>query len=174
MKTPQISRTTAASHGAPHVRSEGWARMPRWGAAGLAALALVAAPAHATLGENLPSVESDRIQVRASVRQVSHAAYTVHELATGMNGVVREYVAPNGQVFAVSWHGPSMPNLKQILGVHYDTLAAAPPRAPGSRAHVSLNIGTLVFESSGHMRSFHGRAFLTDALPSGVTSNDIQ
>lgn len=144
------------------------------GAAALTTLALVGAPAHATLGENLPSVESDRIQVRASVRQVSHAAYTVHELATGMNGLVREYVAPNGQVFAVSWHGPAKPNLQQILGTHYNTLAAAPPRAPGSRAHVSLNIGSLVFESSGHMRSFHGRAFLTDALPSGVTSNDIQ
>jgi hypothetical protein len=140
----------------------------------LTALALAAAPAQATLGQDIRSVETDRMQVRASSRQVSHPAFTVHELSTGMNGVVREYVAPNGQVFAVTWHGPAMPNLQQVLGTHYDTLAAAPRRAPGARSHVNLNIGRLVFESNGHMRSFHGRAYLTDALPTGVTSNDIQ
>jgi hypothetical protein len=147
---------------------------PYLAAALLAAAASASAPAYATLGQAAASVETDRMQVRASVRQVSHAAFTVHELTTEMNGLVREYVAPNGQVFAVTWHGPTMPNLQQVLGSHFDTLATAPHRQPGARAHVALNTGRLVFESTGHVRSFHGRAYLTDAIPAGVNTNDIQ
>ena len=147
---------------------------PYLAAAVLAAAAGASAPAYATLGEAVASVETDRMQVRASVQQVSHGAFTVHELTTEMNGLVREYVAANGQVFAVTWHGPTMPNLQQVLGSHFDTLATAPHRQPGARAHMSLNTGRLVFESTGHVRSFHGRAYLTDAIPAGVNTNDIQ
>ena len=138
------------------------------------ALALVAAePARAVLGQSAASIEADRVQVRATVRQVSHAAFTVHELATGPSGIVREYVSPAGQVFAVTWHGPTMPNLQQIMGAHFNTLAAAPRRA-GSRSHLAVQSNNLVFESSGHVRAFHGRAYLADAIPAGVTLNDIQ
>ncbi len=138
------------------------------------ALALIAAePAHAALGQSAASIETDRMQVRASVRQVSHSAFTVHELTTGTSGIVREYVSPAGQVFAVTWHGPTMPNLQQIMGVHFNTLAAA-PRRTGARSHLALQSNNLVFESSGHVRAFHGRAYLADAIPAGVSTNDIQ
>lgn len=145
---------------------------PASGAALILAL-LASAPAHAALGENVASVESDRIQVRASVRQTSHAAFTVHELTTGMNGIVREYVSPSGRVFAVTWHGPTMPNLQQIMGTHFQTLAGAPHRV-GARSHMAMQSNNLVFESSGHVRAFHGRAYLANAIPAGVTTNDIQ
>ena len=175
MKPSQNAFAIAARRSRRHVASA--PRAPaRWQAAAalLLILAFTAAPARATLGQGIDSVETDRVHAGASVRQVGHAAFTVHELTTATNGLVREYVAPNGQVFAVTWHGLAKPNLQQLLGAHYDTLASAPPRPPGSRAHVNLAIGGLVFESSGHMRSFHGRAYLNDALPSGVTSNDIK
>lgn len=107
------------------------------------------------------------------MRQVSHAAFTVHEMNTEMNGIIREYVAPSGQVFAVSWHSPTMPNLRQLMGVHYATMVAA-PRRPMQRNYFSMQSGNLVYESAGHMRSFHGRAYLADAFPPGVTANDIQ
>ena len=150
----------------------------RWLAA-LACLAVVALadqPAHAALGQDAASIETDRIQVRASARQVSHAAYTVHELTTGApgaTGIVREYASPAGQVFAVTWHGPTMPNLQQIMGTHCYTLAAAPHRV-GARSHLALQANNLVFESSGHVRAFHGRAYLANAIPAGVTVNEIQ
>lgn len=137
------------------------------------AAALGGAPAYAALGEGAASVESDRVQVHASVRQVSHPAYTVHELTNGMNGLVREYLSPAGQVFAVSWHGPTMPNLQQILGIHFAKLASV-QHQPGVRSHLAVQTNNLVFESSGHVRSFHGRAYLADALPAGVTTDEIQ
>jgi hypothetical protein len=114
------------------------------------------------------------MQVRASVRMVSHAAFTVHELSTPSQGVVREYVSPAGRVFAVSWQGPAMPDLSQILGTQYAILGASTHRQSGGRGHLTVNEGNLVFESSGRMRSFHGRAYLTDALPAGVSSHDIE
>ena len=134
----------------------------------------IGAPAHAALGQGSTSIEADRLQAKASVRQLTHPAYTVHELTTEMNGLVREYVSPSGVVFAVSWHGPSKPNLQQVLGAHFATVTAAAPGRPGGHAHQQVHEGTLVFESTGHMRSFHGRAYLTDAIPAGVTANDIQ
>jgi hypothetical protein len=143
-------------------------------AALLAVAALAGPPAQAALGQGVASVETDRIQVKASVRQVSHAAYTVHELSTPFQGLVREYVSPSGRVFAVTWHGPAMPDLRQMLGANFNVLAASHHRQSGGRGHLSINEGNVVFESNGRMRSFHGRAYLTDALPTGVSSNDIE
>jgi hypothetical protein len=145
-------------------------------AAALLSLAAATAfmPAQAALGQGAASIESDRMEVRASVRQVSHAAFTVHELTTAANGVVREYVSPAGQVFAVTWHGPSMPNLRQLLGTEFDVLAAAKHRKSSDHRHLSINEGQLVFESNGRMRSFNGRAYLANALPAGVSTNDIE
>lgn len=143
-------------------------------AAALAAASLPLAPAHAALGEDLASVESDRVQVRASVRAVPHSGFTVHELSAANQGVVREYVSPAGKVFAVSWHGPAMPNLRQVLGTQFDVLARARQHQAGTRGHLAVTAGTLVFESNGRMRSFHGRAYLSDQLPEGVRSDDIE
>ncbi len=135
---------------------------------------LACGAADAALGEGVGTVEADRMQARASVRQVIHATFTVHELNTASQGIVREFVSPAGQVFAVTWHGPAMPNLRQVLGANFDVLANARRRRSGTRGYISLTEGKLVFESSGHMRSFHGRAYLIDALPQGVTTNEIE
>lgn len=136
---------------------------------------LAGAPAaQAALGAGVASVESDRLQVGATRLQVAHAAFTVHELNTPGGGVVREYVSPAGVVFGISWHGPAMPNLRQVLGGQYPVLIGSTHRQAGGRGHLAVTEGPLVFESNGRMRSFHGRAFLSTALPAGVSTNDIQ
>jgi hypothetical protein len=140
----------------------------------LAAAALAATPAGATLGQNLASVEVDRLQLKASVTRTNHAAYTVHEMAVGEQGVVREYAAPNGIVFAVTWHTPGMPNLKQLLGAHYDELAKPVAVRKGGLGHFEARTDQVAFSSSGRMRSFHGGAYLINGLPSGVSVNDIK
>jgi len=149
--------------------------MERFGLALLACtVVLASAPAHATLGADASSVDADRAEARATVRHVSHAAFSVHELATASGVTVREYVSPAGVVFAVSWNGPAKPNLRQLLGSNFDVLKASQHRRSGGRGHEAITEGSLVYESSGRMRSFHGRAILTDTLPSGVSSNDIE
>jgi hypothetical protein len=141
----------------------------------LGALATLAAiPARAALGENASTVEADRQQMHANVQRAAHAAFTVHELQVADGRLVREYVAANGAVFAVTWHGPFLPDLRQLLGVHFDTIARSQHRQRGGLAHERVREGRLVFESNGHPRSFHGRAYLSDAVPAGVTLNDIE
>jgi len=153
-------------------------RAPRAGRIGLAVLTcaavLASVPAHATLGDAESSVDADRAEARATVRRVGHAAFHVHELAAASGVTVREYVSPAGIVFAVSWNGPSKPNLRQLLGSNFDVLKASQHRRSGGRGFEAITEGSLVYESSGRMRSFHGRAILTDNVPSGVSTNDIE
>jgi len=139
-----------------------------------AAAALTALPARATLGESVKTVEQDRQQIRATRNITSHPAFAVHELHSAGGALVREYVSPAGVVFGVSWGGPSMPNLRQLLGTHFDTYVSSPNRQRGGHGHLVVRDATLVVESGGHMRSFHGRAYLSDALPAGVAIDDIQ
>jgi len=148
-----------------------------WSAAGAllgVAILLAGNPAHAALGAGEASIESDRVQSGARLTRVPHAAFSVHELSTGTGGVVREYVSPAGVVFAVSWHSFAMPNLKQILGAQYPTLLGSSKRQAGGRGHLAVTAGPLVFESNGRMRAFHGRAYLSTAIPAGVSTDDIQ
>lgn len=141
-------------------------------AAALAALA--GAPARATLGGPIASVETDRQQIRATTRITAHAAFAVHELRNAGGDVVHEYVAPSGAVFAISWGGTTLPNLRQLLGIHFDTYVNSTHRQRGGRGHLVVRDRNLVVESTGHMRAFRGRAYLTDAFPTGVTVDDIK
>lgn len=132
------------------------------------------APAHATLGGDRASVEHDRLQLRASSSHTEHAAFTVHEITLPNHGLVREYLSPAGQVFAVTWHGPLMPNLSQLLGAHLKEINAATQQRRGGLGHFSAQTGEVAYVNAGRMRGFHGAAYLIHALPSGVSVNDIQ
>jgi len=141
-----------------------------------AAMALLALPmtARATLGEAAESVERDRAQFHARVAVRPQARYSVHELALGANVLVREFVDSSGRVFAVTWSGQSRPDLHQLLGSYHAQLAQAPVSTVRRRGPVVLHQGNIVFESGGHMRALHGRAYLTDALPAGVSVDEIR
>ena len=88
--------------------------------------------------------------------------------------VIREYAGLDGKVFAVTWHGPFSPNLRQTLGSYFDQYAAAAPAGRQDRNHVQVRTSNLVVQVGGHMRAYSGRAYLPQALPSGVTPGDLQ
>ena len=49
------------------------------------------------------------------------AAYDRHDITTREGATVHEYVSRDGIVFAVSWSGPTLPDLKQstiLFGSH--------------------------------------------------------
>lgn len=149
----------------------------RAGAFLLAASTLVLAQrARAALGEPEASVAGDR---RALVARSSSAtdagAYRVHELVTG-GGTVREYVGADGVVFAVTWSGVSNPDLGRLLGAYAGEYRAAARQAPRDAGRRSRRVeGThVVVDRWGHMRDRHGRAFLPDRLPPGVSADDLQ
>ena len=58
-------------------------------------------PAFATLGEDVATVENDRIQMKAQVRTTSVAGYTVQVIQDSAGTTVREYVAASGKVFEI-------------------------------------------------------------------------
>ena len=144
----------------------------------LVALCHVAAT-HASLGGDSASVEVDRLHMNvkhaAHLTPSSTGSYTVHETTLPTGTLVRQYVSEGGVVFAVSWSGPFMPNLRQLLGSHFDTMVARQAkRDHASRRSVRQHESDLVVESGGHPRSFVGRAYLPGALPAGVAEKDIQ
>ena len=73
----------------------------------------VAAPAFAALGGDATSVQADLVKMKGALRTTSSAAFTVHEITTSYGTVVREYLSPGDKVFAVSWRGPVIPDLRQ-------------------------------------------------------------
>ena len=132
------------------------------------ALVLAAAPAFAALGGDASSIDADRVHVQGALVGIQRLdTHAVHEIQSATGTTIREYLAPNGTVFAVSWNGPFMPDLRQVLGTYFDAYQRL---ARARRGHGPLNLtdGDFVVQVAGHMRSFSGRAYVGRLTPSGV------
>ncbi len=167
------------------VKLSRWARSktavwPLFRAALLATVVSAAAPAFASLGGDVNSVETDRTNMNAT-ENVTHAAnYELHQIHSPGGTVVEEYVNSGGTVFAVSWHGQFPPQMQQILGTYFQQYSAAlqaqSNQTPKIYGHRPLNIQEqgLVVQTSGHMRAHAGRAYIPGLIPQGMTVNQIQ
>jgi hypothetical protein len=87
---------------------------------------------------------------------------------------LREFVGSDGKVFAVAWNGPAVPNLRQAFGRYFDTYVTAAKGKHTGHNHLQIQQDDLVVQSSGHMRAFTGRAYLLQAVPSGVNFGDLR
>ena len=141
---------------------------------GLALVFLAASvPAAATLGEDASSVSADQAQLQATLEIAAAAKFAVHRLQLPSGTVVKEYVSPAGMVFAVSWQGPSIPDLRQVLGRYFETYVGAVKRQGASAVH-TIQQPPLVVQTGGHMRAYFGTAYVPPMLPRGVLAEDIQ
>jgi hypothetical protein len=134
-------------------------------------------PAFAALGASVDSVRDDQVRLQARIAVTAGGPYEVHELTSALGTVVREYVSPNGKVFAVSWQGPFMPDLKQLLGNYFEQyLSAAKEKRQRQSGRLPLNIEkpSLVMQNSGHLRAYSGRAYDPGLLPAGVSADDLR
>lgn len=141
----------------------------------LLSLAALHSAAFATLGEDVGSVQADQVRIQAQSRIVAERSFSVHELRMASGTVVREFVSPSGMVFGVAWAGPFAPNLRQLLGVHFEEYtqgASLRESRRGSGLHIER--GDMVFDSGGHMRFLVGRAYLRSRIPDGVTSDAVR
>jgi hypothetical protein len=136
----------------------------------------ISAPALAALGGDASSVERDRASLRGTVRMTASTEYTVHEIGTASGLVVHEYVSADGKVFAVSWRGPGIPDLQQVLGSYYAQFAQARAAMAPQYDHHHLVVRTpeLVVQSRGRTRDFFGRAWAPALLPPDFSLNDLQ
>jgi hypothetical protein len=130
--------------------------------------------ASATLGETEASIASEPQLSKASIKETMRGSYRVHEIQQPSGTVIREYAGLDGKVFAVTWHGPFSPNLRQTLGSYFDQYAAAAPAGRQDRNHMQVHQSNLVVQVGGHMRAYSGRAYLPLAMPSGVTPGDLE
>jgi hypothetical protein len=150
---------------------------------GAAFVVLIGAfPAWASLGGDVSTIQADQVQLQGTRRIMAAQsstgqAYTVHEIQTANGTVVREYAASSGMVFAVAWHGPWPPSMRQLLGSYSDQYTQALKSQSSARAGrrpVVVEQPGLVVHMGGHPRAFAGKAYVPDMLPQGVRAEDIQ
>ena len=133
-------------------------------------------PAMAVLGDNAASVLTDQAHLKGTLRSVDNRTYLMHEITSATGTVVREFVSPAGVVFGVAWEGQFPPDLQQLLGPYYQQAqqAATPEQQPRRRgAPVVIESPGLVMRETGHMRSFHGQAYIPQLVPQGVQVSEI-
>lgn len=134
-----------------------------------------AGPAGAALGGPIVAPATpESMQAKTAPRAMPASGYSTHELTTPAGTVVRQFAAADGRVFAVTWSGPSMPDLRQLLGTYFDDFAGKRDPARGGHAQRNLENADLVVQSGGRMRAFTGRAYLPSKLPAGVVINDLR
>lgn len=130
--------------------------------------------ASATLGQPESSIQSESAASKATIKESTVGSYRVHEIQASSGTVIREYAGLDGKVFAVTWRGPFVPNLRDLLGQYFDEYAAAAPSGRMDRNHVRVSQDDLVVSVGGHMRAYHGLAYLPPAVPSGVSIGDLE
>jgi Protein of unknown function (DUF2844) len=132
-------------------------------------------PAFATLGEDVATVETDRVQMKAQLRlPTSAGGYLVHVIQTSAGTNVREYVSASGKVFAVAWDGPLLPNFRQTLGKYFDDYSSGISAPRVGRRHLTIQRADLVVHSNGHLRAFYGNAYVPSLLPPNFSVGDIK
>jgi hypothetical protein len=130
----------------------------------------------ASLGGNVASIQADTARMSATVNQGGGNNYQVHELQSPTGTVVDEYLSSSGTVFAVTWHGPFLPDMQQILGPYFQQYSTALSSQPTQYGHRPLNIRQpgLVVQTGGHMRAHWGRVYVPALTPSGVNAEQLQ
>lgn len=132
-------------------------------------------PGFAVLGGDAASVEADRASMGgADIGTTAGAGYTVREMRAASGTAIKEYLSPAGIVFAITWSGPALPDLRQLLGTQFDVYTRAANAQNAGPGRVNVQDSGLVVQSGGQMRAFFGRAYLPAQVPRGVALDDIR
>ncbi len=139
---------------------------------GLLLLLGAAAPALAHLGGDTGSVAADRRALAGELRSAASLQYVAHTITAATGTTVTEYCSAQGTVFAITWQGPTPPDLRTLFGGYFAAFQSATAASAASRAgahrQLSLVQADLVVQAIGHPRSFRGRAYVPSLLPAGV------
>jgi len=130
----------------------------------------------ASLGDGEGAIVGDRMRMRALHSVTRGPQYSVHELKAADGSRVREYVTPNGIVFAVSWKTLYKPDFADILGSRYpafaDSLMQAARRG-GIQRQFRHQGADLIVLSTGHLNVYAGYAYSQSLLPSGLDPRSL-
>ncbi len=155
-------------------KRHGWRFMRTYGLV-LFILILGAAPAWAVLGETESSVSADRQFLRGQIRAEVHQGYRLHQITDANGAVVREYVSTAGKVFGISWQGPFVPNMQQLLGSYFTYLQQHAQAQTGRHGGpLIIQKDNFVFTNGGHMRWYRGHAYVPSLLPANLSPEVVQ
>jgi hypothetical protein len=149
-------------------------RIPHYVIAGLAMLTIGAASSvHAQLGATGRAASGSQGDV---MLKAQGGLVRYHETTDANGIVVRDYVDSNGDVYAVSWRGPAMADVRSLLGAYFETFRQGASASVGDAGLHTARVaqGDLVVENRVRLREFSGRAWLVSALPPGVRATDIE
>lgn len=157
-------------------------RAAMWSSARLGCLlGLMAVPgfeAMAALGAAPAAPVGQTVTQKRALASISGVStlYSQHERVLGNGTTVREFSRADGVVFAVSWEGPVLPDLNELLGVYFATFMEGVKQerqsaGPGSPLQISRN--GLVVRSNGRMRNFLGHAYAPALVPASVEMTDV-
>jgi hypothetical protein len=133
----------------------------------------LSAPAFAGLGGDITSVEADRAGMQGAVHVTPGVEYDIHEIQTPAGMVVREYVSAQGKVFAVTWRGPGLPDLGQLLGSYAAQLSQAVSRPHYNHHQLRIETPEVVMQSNAYLRLRSGTAWVRALLPQTWSVRDI-
>ncbi|WP_408391591.1 DUF2844 domain-containing protein [Paraburkholderia sediminicola] len=130
------------------------------------------ADARAELGGTMPTQANS---IAAASQTLLNGALRLRTLTDAGNTTINEYATNTGQIIAYTWQGPTMPDLRALLGKYADSYkTGAAAAVPDGNLHASRVVRPdVIVESGGPMRGYAGRAWLPSALPSGVTADDF-
>ena len=133
----------------------------------------VSAPTFAALGGDATSVEADRASMKGVLRVTPTVDYSLHEIQTSSGVVIHEYVSAEGKVFAVSWRGDGIPDLRQMLGGYYGQFAQATSAPHYNHHHLRIETPDVVMQSDAYLRTRSGRAWVPALFPPSLSVKDI-
>ncbi len=135
----------------------------------------VAGPSQAGLGERADSVARDRAALQGGEHRATPMAnFDLHEFTTTHGAQVRQYVSRQGRVFATTWSGPALPDLKVVLGVHYSQYMAGAQIQRTNHHVFSMDTEGLVLRVVKLPRGLAGAAYVPALLPAGTSARDIR
>jgi hypothetical protein len=142
---------------------------------------LQGALAWAALGSSPSNFGNAATQTRLAARSLAASTsaeapvYTVSQSTLDSGTVVREYMDASGMVFAVSWKGPTLPDLRTLLGDKFTVMTSnAAKRPKAGHSQLAVDQSDVVIVSNGHMRAFSGQAWIPSALPAGFDTSTIE
>jgi Protein of unknown function (DUF2844) len=139
-----------------------------------ALLVAVSGSAHATLGAGAQSVSEDQAAYSAAHALTPQANFDLHELTTPAGVKVREYALRGGPVFAVAWEGATTPDLKQLLGVHYQRFQSELLAHRTGHHVLAIRTPELVATVTRFQRTGSGTVYLPALVPSGTAISALR
>ncbi len=137
---------------------------------------ILSSPAFAVLGESETSIEKVRQHYNGEALQSPQTfkTYSRNSFKSPDGFIIREFINPSGQVFAVAWKGPAHPDLSLLMGQYFDEVRVK-NREPhqARKPYLRRQTENVVITKWGHMSDLHGYAIIPSLTPPGVLEKEI-